>query len=139
MNVFTALSTAICRRLNAGAIEAPKQGATRGRQRRATVFEPLESRTHLSATVHDPASWGDVSADANASAYTFSLHYDGAARKPGSAVPGAEKRALSGVCLRASGTEAAMRPRRPNLVPSMGATPTAGAAEHPRQWIPVQG
>jgi len=49
----------------------------------------------------------------------------------------AESEALAGLQLRTSGTDPAMRPRRPNLVASMGATPTGGAAERPPEQKPV--
>lgn len=85
---------------------------------------------------HFTGAFAGVSHVATTHRSTFS-HGGVDARSRGAVDWLAEGEALAGTQLRASGTDPFMRPRRSNLVPSMGATPSAGAAEHPPERKPV--
>ncbi len=140
----------------------------------ATMFESLESRTHLDASTPEP-SFHVPFAEPPASIFTLhpgatslfsaagessqkpfplavagGFHAGGAShsstsshRDPGGRVFAgsvdwrAEGRALDGVYLRTSDSDTAMRPRRPNLVPAIGSTPSSGAAEHQPEKSPA--
>ena len=135
----------------------PKHAETASRVRGGALFETLEPRVFLDGSTLANIEDAHEAAEPTM-AYTHALHPRSASLVPanGKASGGhrthdiafqpeplgtvnwrAEWESLPNPHLRASETGPAMRPRRPNLVTSLGATPSAGAAEHPTQKSPT--